>query len=191
MVSARRSLDPWDLGFGLAAVAFALGALFLWFPNDMRGGFTELSPGGDEAPGDAFFPTLLACGILVLGLVQSGAALRTQGPTLSGRIGRGNLAFLAGFLVLFAVGIALLAFSGPLLAEWTGAPPYRQLSDTVPWKWIGFVLGGFVLGYGPIVAVERRLKITSALVVLAALVILILVFDGLLADIRLPPNADV
>ena len=103
------------------------------------------------------FPTLLACGILVLGLVQVGAALAAGRLVESqlvesrvetvGRLGRANLAFLAAFLAVFAVGIALMALSGPLLAEWSGARPYRQLSDTAPWKWIGFLLGGFLLGY--------------------------------------------
>lgn len=189
-MSQASGRDPFNLGFGIAAVLFALTALFVWFPNDMRGGFTELSPGGDTAPGDAFFPTLLAVAILILGVVQTAAALRAKTAS-TGRLTRFNLSFVAAFVVLFAVGITLFTHTGQLAAEWLGPAPYRQLSDTAPWKWIGFCVGGFLIGYGPVLAVERRFRFTSALVVVAALVVLIVIFDGLLADIRLPPNADV
>lgn len=183
--------DPWSLGFGLAAVCFAVTALFLWFPNDMRGGFTERSPGGDTAPGDAFFPVLLALGILALGVLQVAITLFSRPQGSGGRITRSNLVFLSGFLVVFASGLWVMRHAGPLAATLGEAGPYRALSDTAPWKYIGFVAGGLLVGLAPVIAIERRLRVKPALIVVAAIVVLIVIFDVLLADIRLPPNANV
>lgn len=188
---ARAASDPWGIGFGIAAVALAVIALLVWFPNDIRGGFTELSPGGDIAPGDAFFPTLLTLGILTLGMLQVAVALRTRSKPSEGRIERCNILFLAGFLAVFFIGIGVMQAAGPLLVALMDAGSYRALSDTVPWKYVGFVFGALIVGLAPLLAVERRLRLKPALVVLAAIVVLILVFDVLLADIRLPPNANV
>lgn len=180
-----------DVLFGAVAALFAAVALFLWFPVDIRGGFIETGVGGDPAPGDAFFPTLLACGILALGLAQCAAAAVRPRPAGAGGPSRANLLFLAGFIALFAVGIAAMTITGPVLADLFSDRSYRQLSDTAPWKYLGFVAGGLLLGYAPIVAIQRRLTWRGLLVVALALLTLIVVFDGLLSTVRLPPNADV
>jgi hypothetical protein len=188
---AAPSARGFDIGFGVVAALFAAVALWVWFPVDIRGGFIERGVSGDPAPGDAFFPTLLAWGILALGALQCANALLRSPPESAGALRLGDLGFLAGFATLFAAAIALMATTGPVLAELFSDRSYRQLSATPPWSYSGFLLGGLLLGYAPIAVIERRIRWRGLLIVAAALAVLVVIFDLLLSGVRLPPNADV
>lgn len=189
---SRRRPDPWELGFGLVVVALGAVALLVWFPNDIRGGMVERSPAGRAAPGDAFFPVALVVAMMALGAAQVVRALMGGGVAApTARLDAGNLRFVLGFVALFAGSMAIMRWSGPLAAHLLDTRPYRALSDTPPWKYLGYAFGGLWLGYGSILWMERRARIKPLLAILLTLVILAVIFDVLLGTVRLPPNADV
>lgn len=179
----------WDLGFGLTVLVFGIVALFVWFPNDIRGGFIERSPAGRPEPGDTFFPVLLVSAMMVLAAIQVVRAWLSPSPATEVLTGE-NLRFLIFFLIVFGVGIALMRWTGPVVVQVLDVGSYRNLSDTMPWKYIGYLTGGLWLGVGIIVWIEGRIRLMPLMVVCTMLVALILIFDVALGTVRLPPNAD-
>ena len=101
------------------------------------------------------------------------------------------LAFFAivatSFALMFWAGPAALALFGPAGDE---AVTYRRMRSTVPWKYIGFVLGGFVLVFGITSLIEGRMRLKRALSSILAVIVLILIFDVPFDTILLPPNGD-
>lgn len=190
----------WDVGFSATLAAFAAVALFVWFPRDIAGGFIVRNAVGKIGPGDAFFPVLLASAILILSLLDlalNGVRSARNVPPAStvGRLTFGNLVFLvrfhaavlAGLIVMFWLGPALVAVQNELTG---GALQYRQLADAVPYKYVGFVAGGLIVTLPTIAWAERRWSVRSALIALFVVVMMIVVFDVLLKNVQLPPNAD-
>lgn len=184
----------WETGIGLVGLLFAAFALFAWFPADIKGGITDTTPGGKTVPGDAFFPVMLTGFIglmaaiqLVLGLLRPTPAPLEDYPRLT----VANLRFLAGLAAILCTSLALMWWAGPLVLWLTDeSRGYRQLLDTVPYKYAGFVSGGFVLGVSLITWAEGHFRVRSVLVTAALIAVLILVFDVALTNVQLPPNAD-
>lgn len=194
--SQRPARDPWNIGFGAVVLAAALLSLFVWFPNDIRGGFIEINQIGKPEPGDAFFPIILACMLLVLGASQLlGAVFGRQPPTPSSRLTTDNLNFLFVFYAIIVVGLTVMYWLGPLVVDALRAAgaidhTYRQLVDTAPYKYLGYVVGGFIMTLGLIFQAEGRIREHAVLTVVVVLASLILILDILLYNIQLPPNAD-
>jgi hypothetical protein len=191
--------DPWDIGFGAALFVLALLALLVWFPNDIKGGFVETNFIGKIEPGDAFFPVLLAGAILVISGFHFLRALFShvdKAPDArSGRLTRENFIFLAVFHVIVIAGLAIMYWLGPLtasLANLAGITDltYRQLVDTAPYKYAGYIAGAFVMTASLITWTEGGLRRRSLFTVLTVIAGLILAFDVLLHNVQLPPNAD-
>lgn len=188
--------DPWDIGFGAVVLLAALISLLVWFPNDIKGGIIEINATGKPEPGDALFPVILAVLLMILGAGQLIFALfgnKQQAP--SGRLTSANLKFLVGLYAIVACGLAIMYWLGPLVAEVLRAAGviehgYRQLTDTVPIKYLGYVTGGGLMTVGLIIRAEGTVRPRAVIVVLAVLVVLIILLDGLLYNVQLPPNAD-
>ena len=188
----------WDISFGATAICFALLALFVWFPNDINGGFMFINAIGREEPGDAFFPTLIVLAIAVLGALQIIASLRDR---MAGRrsvalgLSLSNVRFLAEFLLIVGVGLTVMYWLGPAVVLVLNAVgflegSYRNYTDTAPLKYVGFVVGGVVLALGLIRRTEGRIRWASILSVACVLLFSILVFDTFLNNVLLPPNAE-
>ena len=192
----RVARDPWNIGFGAVVLALALLSLFVWFPNDIKGGFIDINQIGKPEPGDAFFPIILASMLLALGAGQFLFATFGKKPqTPSGRLTFDNFKFLLGFYAIVAAGLAIIYWLGPLVVDMLRAAglieaTYRQLTDTVPYKYLGYVTGSFVMTLGLIVWAEGRLRLRAVVTVVLVIAALILVLDILLYNIQLPPNAD-
>jgi hypothetical protein len=197
----RPAPDAWDIAFGAAALAVSVAALLWWFPSDIRGGFIEVGAGGRREPGDAFFPVLLAATMLVLGVVHVTAALLGKATKPgeravdAGRLTWQNLRFLAVFHAVVLGGLAVVYWLGPLVVHVLGAlgvldASYRHLVDTVPYKYLGYVAGGF--GMTVALAVWAEGGLTRRAIVAVAIVITacVLIFDVFLTNVPLPPNAD-
>ncbi len=190
--------DPWDLGFGVVILVAALAALFVWFPNDINGGFMQVSAIGRREPGDAFFPIILALLLAGLGAIQIafsllGRTLRTDGqrPRVTGA----NLFFMARFLGVVGVGLLVMYWLGPLTVGLLNAlglldGTYRQFTDTAPYKYIGYVVGGFAMTVALIVWTEGEVRRAGLITVALILGGSILIFDGLLTNVLLPPNSE-
>ena len=188
--------DPWDIGFGVVVLAFAMLSLFVWFPNDIKGGVIVINQIGKPEPGDAFFPVILASLIGLLGLGQLTIALfRPQARAQGGRLTLENGVFLAGFCVILGIGLALMYWFGPAVVSVLHAlglneHTYRQLTDTVPYKYLGYVAGGLVMTTLMVVRAEGMVRMRALLTVVLVVVFLVFVIDGLLYNVQLPPNAD-
>ncbi len=195
----RTAPNPWDIGFGVAVLGFALWSLFFWFPADIPTGFFFINSVGREEPGDAFFPILLASLLAALSVIQLLLSWRRRRPDAereeSGRITWPNLKFLAIFLLVVGIGLGLMYWLGPLTVTAMNAiglleGTYRNFSDTVPYKYLGYLAGGAVIALTLIAWVEGRLRPVAVMTVIGVLAVAVLLFDVALKNVLLPPNAD-
>jgi hypothetical protein len=195
----RSAPNPWDVGFGAVTLAGSLAALLFWFPHDIKGGFIETSLAGRLQPGDAFFPVLLASALLSLSVVQlfSVALTRTrqESDTAIGKLTPANLKFLFLFYAIVLTGLTVMYWLGPVttaLLKDMGIidQSYRQLLDTPPYKYLGYIGGGFLMTAGLITWAEGKVRPHAILTVVIVLFLSVLIFGILLKNIQLPPNAD-
>jgi len=190
------SARHWDIALGLFFVALALLLLFAWIPLDVESGITERHRRRISI-GDAMAPTFVAIGFLLCGAAQAWSAWRQRSAERSGAgLDLGNLTYLAALIGLSVVALALMRWLGPAaveLARSLGADvsSYRELRDTAPWKYVGYLAGGFVLVFGLIAFIEHRLSWRTALIALLATAILAALYDLPFDDLLLPPNGDV
>lgn len=191
--------NPWNIGFGAVMLTAALLTLFLWIPNDIVGGFIVAGPTGRPEPGDAFFPILLTSTLLILSVVQLLGEVfkrpRAEAEPDIGTLTPDNLRFLLIFYAIALAGLAIMYWLGPLSTDLLRAAgiidaTYRQLVDTVPYKYIGYLSGGFLMTFGLIVWAEGKLRWLSLFTVIITLAVSVLIFDILLTNVPLPPNAD-
>ncbi|MEX0694453.1 MAG: hypothetical protein WD075_08430 [Rhodospirillales bacterium] len=195
----RAALDPWDIGFGAVVFAGSILAIFVWFPNDMRGGFFHINATGQTEPGDAFFPTLLAATLALLSALQLILSITRGSPPVSagaqGNLTVSNIKFLTIFTGICIAGLLIMYTLGPGTA-WVMRElglidlEYRYLTDTTPYKYLGYVTGGFLMTTTLIIWTEGKLRRVSVFTVLMVITVSILIFDMLLTNVLLPPNAD-
>ena len=185
------------MGFGVVFLAGSLLALFVWFPADIRGGFFHVNAIGRSEPGDAFFPILLAATLAALSVVQLATAILRPPPGSEPqpRLTVRNIRFLALFVAIIAAGLVIMFWLGPTVVWVMQAlglteAEYRHLTDTAPYKYIGYVVGGFLMTVGLIVWGEGRLRRVGLVTVIMVLAMAIIIFDVLLTNVLLPPNAE-
>ena len=196
--SKRNAPDPWDIGFGVVVLVGALLALFVWFPADIPTGFFFTNAIGREEPGDAFFPIMLAVLLAILSVIQLALAIFKGKPVNaepSPALKLQNFKFLAIFILISLTGFAIMYWLGPLVVSLLNAigtldATYRQLTDTAPYKYIGYVVGGFAMSIALIAWTEGQIRPRSVFTVLLTLVVAIIIFDVVLKNVLLPPNAD-
>ncbi|MEM8624594.1 MAG: hypothetical protein AAGG47_13850 [Pseudomonadota bacterium] len=186
----------WDIGFGAVVLVGALLALFVWFPNDIQTGFIFTNAIGRVEPGDAFFPVLLGIALAALGAVQIIVALTLLRLADAPRQLTGaNLRFLSELLGIVLAGLAVMYWLGPVVVTAMNGlglleGGYRLYTDTAPYKYLGFVTGGLGTTLALIWRTEGRLRRASVLSVVLVLLVSILIFDILLKNVLLPPNAE-
>ncbi|MWD25989.1 hypothetical protein E0K89_000645 [Aquicoccus sp. SCR17] len=185
------SRDKANLGLGLVAIGLALVAVLAWVPNDTATGVI-VAKRGRVSIGDAMAP-MAAFGLVALaGLLILFEKTRTEGAA---RLSAANVRFLLLLTGVFLLTMVLMRWSGPAVTgfgQLAGLTEhgYRDLRDTVPWKYIGFVIGGTTLVASLMSLVERRVTWRAILVGLLAVAALIAVFDLPFPDLLLPPNGD-
>ena len=178
--------DRNNLYVGLAVAAFGLLTLFLWIPFDVDSGLIEKAR-RRIIIGDALAPTLAASFVLLGGLGLVTVERRHEGPMLT----RANVLHILGLLALIAAAFLIMRWAGPLVVSVFAEEPYRLLRDTIPWKYIGFFLGGTVLIAGLMAEVEGRLTARAVLIAALAAIVLMAIYDLPFEDLLLPPNGDV
>ncbi|SET94027.1 hypothetical protein [Paracoccus homiensis] len=179
-----------NLILGCGVVVLALTALAFWVPNDSATGLI-VKQRGRLSIGDAMAPTAALALILVAGLL----ILFEKGKPAP-RITSRNLRFLIAFTGVFFVSLAVMRWAGPAIIWTMGGlglteHSYRDLRDTAPWKYAGFVIGGTGLVATLMCMIEGRASWRAVLVGLLAVAALIAVFDLPFPDLLLPPNGDV
>ena len=181
-----------NLILGLLILAFAVVLLLVWIPLDTQTGIIE-KVRRQVTIGDALAPTVAAI-FLVLGggllVLVERRALNQPELSLQG------LGFTARLLAVICIGLVVMRFSGPLVVWVVNALQgseleYRLLRDTVPWKYIGFFLGGTFMISGVISLVEGRISRKAILAATIAVVVMIIIYDLPFDDLLLPPNGDV
>lgn len=191
--------DPWDIGFGVVVLLGSLLALFVWFPADIPTGFFFINAIGREEPGDAFFPIMLAVLLAILSSIQLVFAIFKGRPTDDDEptpaLKLRNFKFLFIFMLISFAGFATMYWLGPLTVSALNAigmldAEYRNLTDTAPYKYIGYVVGGFLMTIALIAWTEGHIRPRSVFTVLLTLVVAIIIFDVVLKNVLLPPNAD-
>ena len=175
-----------DAILGLLVLALGLFIVLVWAPLDSGSGIAE-KVRGRWAIGDALGPSVAGVVLMVSGArLLAGALRRGAAPTVR----LSNLKFLAAFLGIAVLALAVMRLAGPLAAELT-VGDYRPLRDEPPWKYIGFVGGGGLLVFGLISLVERRLSLARLALAFAVALALALACDLPFEDLLLPPNGDV
>lgn len=194
-----KALDPWDIGFGVVIFIGALLAIFVWFPNDIRSGFFYVNAIGKTEPGDAFFPIILATTLAILSGIQLYISLFHKSSSASSEpcpaITVSNFKFLLTFGAICVLGLSIMYSLGPVtvwvMREFSLIDAeYRNLTDTAPFKYIGYVVGGFLMTVTLIAWTEGRVRKPAVISVLTVLVVAIIIFDKLLTNVLLPPNAE-
>ncbi len=187
----------WDIGFGAVMLVGALLALFVWFPNDIQTGFIFTNAIGRVEPGDSFFPVLLGVVLAALGAVQIVVALARRQPAdrPARRLTGANLRFMVELLGIVFTGLTVMYWLGPIVVTALNAlgvleGGYRLYTDTAPYKYLGFVVGGLGMTLALIWRTEGRLRGASILSVALVVLASILIFDILLKNVLLPPNAE-
>ena len=187
-----------SLVLGLLFTVFALVTLLVWIPLDIETGVTETLRRRVEI-GDAMAPTVITVGILIASIwlcLHSLFRLRAgHEPQDIGILSLENLWFMMAMLAVFVMGFALIQWTGPVVVKLinvTGADigSYRQLRDTVPYKYAGFIVGGSAIIFGIISLVERRMSWRLAGVSIGAALVIAALFDLPFEDLLLPPNGD-
>ncbi len=189
--------DRWTLGLAVAAVVSAALTLGIWIPNDIESGLVETFR-RQTTIGDAMAPTMLATGIFIVALAMGLISwLRSRFGYKERQVGldRLSIEFLFRLAAIIVLGLLLIPYCGPLSVDLINAlggeiGSYRVLRDTVPYKYIGYFLGGFVMIFGIIWLIEQRPTRSAALVSLVAVIVLIVLYDLPFDDLLLPPNGD-
>ena len=169
----------------LTSIAAACVIIFVWIPLDSGTGYIE-KVRRQVNIGDALAPTLAASFVLLGGLL-----LLFDRSQSDARLTRNNVSFLILFLAVLGVAFAVMRWAGPISANFLTETGYRPLRDTMPWKYVGFFLGGTGMIAALIGLVEGRVTLRAILIGVAAAIALIAVFDLPFDDLLLPPNGDV
>ena len=175
-----------DFLIGLGVLMAGCLILFVWIPLDVETGLIE-KVRSQVTIGDALAPSLAASVLIVGGLLLIVQSFRTLGGT---DLSWNSLIFLVLLLALLGLSMAVMRWAGPFTAYLLNAD-YRSLRDTVPWKYIGYFLGGIIMIFGFISLMERRLRWRTLIISILAVLFLIIVYDLPFENLLLPPNGDV
>lgn len=168
----------------LAVAVLALVLLFVWIPLDIDSGVVERVRRRNTI-GDSMAPVLAGVIILLGALIL----LLERKREVTVGLTRENLRFLVALIALGAISFGLMRWAGPAIMA-LAAFEYRPLRADIPWKYIGFVSGGWVMVFGLITLAERRMSARAALVALGTVCVLIAVYDLPFDHLLLPPNGD-
>lgn len=178
--------DRTHLALGLGMLGFAVIVALAWVPLDTATGMIE-KVRRQVSIGDALAPTIAAVFIGLGGLF----VLMFERGQSSVSLTRRSFVFLIWLLAVVGLGFALMRWTGPAVAALFSEEGYRPLRDTVPWKYLGFLIGGTSLVAGLITLIERRLTVKAVLIGGGAALVLIAVYDLPFDTLLLPPNGDV
>lgn len=181
-----------ELLIAVAGAVLAAVILFVWIPADTESAMI-VTFRRQTYLGDAFLPSLAAAGMLIAAVGQLAVTLRRRGDRSEERLfDHVTLSFFAGLAAVMGLSLAVMFWAGPLLWDLLGDGErgYRQMRDTVPWKYAGFVLGGTLMVGGIIALLEGRLRARTPVLAAAFALLLVLIFDVPFDTILLPPNGD-
>ncbi len=181
-----------NLILGLAITVFALALVFVWIPLDTDTGLVE-KVRRQVTIGDSLAPTVAGLFLLIGGGLLM---LFERNAPDQRELAISSLGFIGVLVALIALSLLVMRFTGPALVAvvnmaFDSSLEYRLLRDSVPWKYAGYFIGGTVLLTGMISLVEGRVGRRTVLIAVAAVIVLIAIYDLPFDDLLLPPNGDV
>jgi hypothetical protein len=188
----------WTLGLAVFFIIASIFTLFIWIPNDIETGVIEIFR-RRVTIGDAMAPTMVATGILIISVCLGIDAIvdgaRSSNPIPEKVLDRESFIFLFKMTVVITLGLSLIFFTGPLCVELSNvltgeADSYRYLKASFPYKYIGYLVGGFILVFGIISLIENRFSGSAAWITILTVLLLIILYDVPFNNLLLPPNAD-
>ena len=174
-----------DFKVGLGALVAGCLILFVWIPLDVDTGLIE-KVRSQVTIGDALAPSLAASALILGGLLLIYQSFSIKGVA---QLKWTSLKFLVLLLALLGLSMAVMRWSGPLVAHLLSGE-YRSLRDTIPWKYIGYFLGGIIMVFGLISMMEGRMRWRTLIISILAVIFLIIVYDLPFENLLLPPNGD-
>jgi hypothetical protein len=186
----------WNLGLALFLIVASLLTLLVWIPNDIESGILIEERRSIDV-GDALAPTAAAIAVLITSIALLLGSLIAKPDAISDEpevgISRSNLVSISTIALLLVAGLQLMVWAGPLTvkvlqASGMNLPEYRLLTDTIPYKYIGFAIGGFTLVCGLISWIEGRIAWRAVVTAIAAVTALVVIYDVPFDALLLPPN---
>ena len=181
-----------NLIIGLAALCLGLFAIFVWVPLDSSSGIVVKSRGklkvGDALAPTAAFGMLCVAGLMVLWEERRGRASPKVDPK--------SHFFVLVMLAIFAVSLFLMRWTGPAVVHFLGIGAdqgigYRELRDTAPWKYLGYITGGTALITATVTLASRGFRMRYLLIGFVMACLMAAIYDLPFEDLLLPPNGDV
>ncbi len=181
-----------DQIMALVLAILGLVGLVFWIPNDIETGLVETFR-RQTFIGDALIPTIAASAILLCSclLFISGLRHKPDEPPNDNSLDLEGLGFLLIVATIITVSLVLMFWLGSFaVSVFEDESSYREMRDSVPYKHLGFLVGGSSLMIGLISLIEGSIRIQRVVLAVAAVVLLIVVFDLPFDSLLLPPNGD-
>lgn len=181
-----------ELLIAIAGAVISALILFVWIPMDINSGMIDTYR-RQTYLGDAFLPSVVAAGMLITAVCQIVLVwFRRNDPSEDRLFDHVTFTFFAMFAAIMGVSLSVMFWAGPVVWDMLGdgERSYRQMRDTVPWKYAGYVLGGLVMVGGIITLLEGSLRTRTLVIAGGFIALLILIFDLPFDTILLPPNGD-
>lgn len=176
-----------DRILGVLCLIAAGLTLFVWVPLDVDGGYVE-TVRRKLIIGDALAPTVAAT---IMAAAALGLLFEPSSTRATVSLDRKSWLWLAQLAAVLVVSLSLMRWTGPFASWILDAGEYRLLRDTVPWKYVGFLIGGTGLSFGLISLIERRLSLSRLVLCFCLVALMALFYDAPFDDLLLPPNGDV
>jgi len=189
--------QKWTFGLAIFFIIASLISLLVWIPNDIETGVIERFR-RQITIGDAMAPTMVAWGVLFVSIaLLIDAILSSRAPRASENsvMDAQSFVFLFKLTIVIIIALLLMFYGGPLLVDFLNlvngeSNNYRLLKGSPPYKYIGYILGGFVMVFGSIGVVENKFSTNGAWLSIIAVTVLTLLYDVPFDNLLLPPNGD-
>ncbi|HJO86983.1 MAG TPA: hypothetical protein QF359_08485 [Rhodospirillales bacterium] len=189
--------EKWTVGLAVFLVIAAAATLFIWIPNDIETGVVETFR-RRVTIGDAMAPTMVAAALLVVSILMGVTAYfggRQQKHAAKAGLDKQSFTFLLRLTIAVGLGLGLMVYTGPVIVDIINSfggeiGTYRHLKAAFPYKYLGYVLGGFFMVFGLIRVVENRFSASAAWASIIAVLVLTILYDVPFENLLLPPNGD-
>ncbi len=176
----------------LVLAILSIMVLVFWIPNDIDTGLVETFR-RQTFIGDALIPTIAASTILLCSCLLFISELRskTDQPIQDEPLDREGMGFLLIVAAIITISLVLMFWLGSLAVSiFEDESSYRAMRDTIPYKYLGFLIGGSVLMTCLISLIEGSVRPQRVVLAIATVILLIVIFDVPFDALLLPPNGD-
>lgn len=176
-----------DTVLGSVVLVMSIVSILVWVPMDTGSAMIEKVRGSQKI-GDALAPTVA---FLLLGLAGIILVFEARVTKSVGGLKRKDITFVLLISGIYLVAVLIMRWTGPLITSLLSEESYRNLRDTLPWKYLGYVGGGSFLIGSMISLAQQRFSIRAFLIGMVSSVLLAALYDLPFDDLLLPPNGDV